>query len=897
VGALVEIGDRSRGTSRKFCIALTIVLVLVLAFAFFSGIANASSENRTRTVSHVTIRAQNEPVRSVLSRVTRDTGASISIADGVSGYVTVDLRGITLAQALRAILEPLGATFRLRDGVYSVERGIATATISAAAPAPSPAVIQLTIVSPRRAAATLRPLFPQALIREDDRANAIIVVGTPGDVQAMRTVLQGIDVRNPTLPTTEALAVRSGRAAALAQHLRDAFPAAKVAVAGDKQLLVTATPADITQIKAAVTALDMPNATPPPAATSSEAIRLAQRAPRDVARAVVAQVPGLRASVSGSTVVLSGAPDAVARGRVLVAQLDLPSFGDRYTQVYRIRTLDASSVADLLRRSFRDLEITVDAALNAIAVNGTAAQQQRIADALAQLDPPPGAQALPGMAASSGSGSTEVVMLKSFVPGQQQGGVDAVTAISQALQVIASDVRVIQLMTPGQIALVGPPSSVRTAREFIDKVDIVPPLVVLDTEVLEVDESVAKNLGLQLGTAALSSTFTEIPAQSNADGTPARLGRLQAFTRTGLSFTAQLNLLIQNGKGRVLADPRITTLSGRTASIRAGDTISILTTTAGNAGTIATTQVQSFQTGVTLDITPSVSPDGGIMVALHPVVNSLIGTNGGIPQISTRDTQTTVHLRNDETLVIGGLIQENETRTTTKVPLLGDLPLLGRVFRNDNVQGQRNELIIVVTPHIVMPGTPMPGPAQHVLPTPKALPTLPPNTQLPPPSGQLPSLHAAPPVPQPATQTPRPAASRPAPLPSASPGASAAPVAVPTAFAQTNVFTFGSAPQSNFAKATDTVQIFYATLSPTVVSNGTPVRVAAVTTTNASSVKLQIGSQTFGLSQLAPGKWQTTFAFPLAAVPASQSAVQLALIASRQDGASATVPITLNVTP
>jgi type II secretory pathway component HofQ len=83
-----------------------------------------------------------------------------------------------------------------------------------------------------------------------------------------------------------------------------------------------------------------------------------------------------------------------------------------------------------------------------------------------------------------------------------------------------------------------------------------------------------------------------------------------------------LNLALQAGKGPVLADPRVTTLSEHTASIRAGDTISILTTTAGNAGTIATAQVQSFQTGVTLDVTPSVTPDGGVTVTLHPVVSS-----------------------------------------------------------------------------------------------------------------------------------------------------------------------------------------------------------------------------------------------------------------------------------
>ena len=162
------------------------------------------------------------------------------------------------------------------------------------------------------------------------------------------------------------------------------------------------------------------------------------------------------------------------------------------------------------------------------------------------------------------------------------------------------------------------------------------------------------------------------------------------------------------------------------------------------------------------------------MVALHPVVNSLIGTNNGVPEISTRDTQTTVHLHDDETLVIGGLIQETDTRTTSKVPVLGDIPVVGRVFRNDQVNGSRNELIIVVTPHIVKPGsTAMPGPALRATPSAAPLPTLPPNTQLPPPNGQLPPARmretarkATTPIPRASDEpTPSPAASGPAPAP------------------------------------------------------------------------------------------------------------------------------------
>jgi type II secretory pathway component GspD/PulD (secretin) len=703
---------------------------LVPSFAAGQGAAH-------QTERRISVRARNEPVRAVLMRVARESGANIVVSEGVSGYVTLELHSVTLAQALRAIVEPLGATYRFREGIYEVDVPAGAARTSNAT---APVVVPLTVVSAKRAAAIVRPLFPQASIREDTHANALIVLAPPVDIQALRSVVQGIDVRDPSTAVTEAVPLRVARASSITEQLRKSFPKARFGVAGERQLLVTATPADLTQIKTAISGLDAPLLTPPPVAAVSEAVPVSRRAPREVARAIAAQVPGVRASVSGATVVLSGPSDAVQRAKALIVQVDLPSFGERFMQVYRIRTLEASSVADLLRRSFHDLDITVDASLNAIAVTATVAQQQRIADAVQQLDAPPPAQGGVATAqAPSGNGSTEVLTLKSYIPGQQGAGGDAVASFTQALQVVAPDVRVVQLPTPGQIALVGPPQSVRTAKQFIDKIDVVAPLVVLDTEVLEVDETVAKNLGLQLGTAAISSTFSEVQPTPSPDGSPPRLIGFQPLTRTGISFTAQLNLLVQNGKGRVLADPRITTLSGRTASIRAGDTISILTTTAGNAGTIATTQVQSFQTGVTLDITPSVTPDGGITVVLHPVVNSLIGTNAGVPEISTRDTQTTVHLQDDETLVIGGLIQESDARTTTKVPFLGDLPLVGRVFRNDNVQGQRNELIIVVTPHIVKAGiTTVPGPAIRGIPTPAPLPTLPPNTHLPPPTGQLP---------------------------------------------------------------------------------------------------------------------------------------------------------------
>ncbi|MBC5801870.1 MAG: hypothetical protein GIX03_02415 [Candidatus Eremiobacteraeota bacterium] len=194
-----------------------------------------------------------------------------------------------------------------------------------------------------------------------------------------------------------------------------------------------------------------------------------------------------------------------------------------------------------------------------------------------------------------------------------------------------------------------------------------------------------------------------------------------------------MNPLIQNGTARILSDPRITTVSGRTASIRAGDTLSILTTAGGGAGTVATTRLQSFQTGVTLDITPLVNAGNYVTVTLHPTVNNLSGILNGVPQISTRDTTTTVGLQADQTLVIGGLIEDTNNRTENILPFFGYIPLLGKLFRNESYNLQRNELIITVTPHIVQPGNfnLSSGPALPAIPTAEPLPTLPPGTVLP----------------------------------------------------------------------------------------------------------------------------------------------------------------------
>jgi type II secretory pathway component GspD/PulD (secretin) len=700
---------------------------------------------------------------------------------------------------------------------------------------------------------------------------------------------------------SEAVQLHSADPDAVAAQLRRIYPAARISGAPNRTLLIEAKPADLAQIRTLIAAIDAPPATPAPTSAPVDAVRVTRASPRDVARAIVHQFRDVRASVAGESVVLGGPPDEVAKAKALVALIDQPASGVRYTQIYRLRFVDARSVANLLARSFHDAGITVDADLNAISVLGTPPEQQRIADALAQLDAsgagsaggPPVQQ--PG-SAEPAAGGAEVISLRAATPGlngaPSTSASDIATTVTQALQGQAADLHITVPPNGTQLVLTGSPYAIRLAKALIDQLDVEQKLVVLDTEILEVDQNAAKNLGLSFSSPVLTTTVSETTPNAPNGGTPPPFLQFQPLTRSPISFGLNLNLLIQSGKGRVLADPRITTISGRTATIRAGDNIAILTTTGGGTGTVATTQLQTFQTGVTLDITPVVNAGNFITVALHPTVNSLSGVSNGIPQISTRDTQTTVAMREDQTLVIGGLIQDTTTSTSTKIPLLGDLPLIGKAFRNDSFTSERNELIITVTPHVVSPDMPstVPGAGLPAIPTPEPLPTLPPGTTLPPAARTLRSPASAP-APSGAAM---PVATPPAPAGS---GRSASPSPAAAAFAATNVFTYGQQPSNNYAGPTDPVQIFYATFSPTVLRNGVPVRFTAVTTTNVARLTIGYSGFQTQIAQTAPGQWQSSYNFSAAGLTPGQSGIALTLTATRLDGAASSVQIPVSVVP
>lgn len=170
---------------------------------------------------------------------------------------------------------------------------------------------------------------------------------------------------------------------------------------------------------------------------------------------------------------------------------------------------------------------------------------------------------------------------------------------------------------------------------------------------------------------------------------------------TSASFQAALYAQISKGNGRVLSKPRIAAQSGGTAKIITGDALPILTSIALSGVNGVQQQVQYVNVGVTLQIAPRVSSDGFVSSPVYCVVSSVTGFSQGYPTISQRQAETATTVRDGDSFVIGGLTQDENLSTKTKVPLLWRHPDPRQAFRTDKQTRSKTELYIVVTPHIV----------------------------------------------------------------------------------------------------------------------------------------------------------------------------------------------------
>ncbi|HZF35048.1 MAG TPA: type II and III secretion system protein family protein [Candidatus Angelobacter sp.] len=264
--------------------------------------------------------------------------------------------------------------------------------------------------------------------------------------------------------------------------------------------------------------------------------------------------------------------------------------------------------------------------------------------------------------------------------------------------------------------------------EVINRLQInAPNQVNVRVRIAEVNKSVLRNLGINWDAAIQKGGFafgllTAFPlGLSNvlAGSTAAQGGSAGQTVSAGpLDLTATMDLLAQEGLVSLLAEPNLTAVSGQTATFLAGGEFPVPVSQSTSGSNAITIEFQQF--GVSLAFTPTILSANRISMRVRPEVSALsdqgaVSANGfSIPSLTVRRAETTVELASGQTFAIAGLVENTNQITANEVPGLGDIPVLGELFKSDKFQHNESELVILATPFVVQP---ISNPAAPALPT------------------------------------------------------------------------------------------------------------------------------------------------------------------------------------
>jgi type IV pilus assembly protein PilQ len=227
--------------------------------------------------------------------------------------------------------------------------------------------------------------------------------------------------------------------------------------------------------------------------------------------------------------------------------------------------------------------------------------------------------------------------------------------------------------------------------------------VLLETRLLEVSVDDDNRYGIEWGNLSPISSgvgFPEVPA--------ARGWQLTGGKRLPISVPIALDLLIQNGDAKVLMNSKLTTTNNREASLLIGEKIPYVIQSYNTSSTSSSSgpnlQVQKEEVGVKMKMLPHVNDDGEITLTLEPEVSSIAGfkgPNADLPLIKVRTTKTTVRVSDGQTIFLAGLLTEEENTQETRIPILGQLPVIGALFTHTVKIKRKSNLIIEIKPKII----------------------------------------------------------------------------------------------------------------------------------------------------------------------------------------------------
>ncbi|MEW6412942.1 MAG: hypothetical protein AB1483_10805 [Candidatus Zixiibacteriota bacterium] len=277
-----------------------------------------------------------------------------------------------------------------------------------------------------------------------------------------------------------------------------------------------------------------------------------------------------------------------------------------------------------------------------------------------------------------------------------------------------------QLYAPNRIAITDYPSVISRMLNLVTSLDQPERLISIEVKIIETNMGTQTKLGIEWPSAVTSnfgaSSSTSSTTNTASSSTDGKLGVLDPnngnWTWGALSVnqvTAVLNMLEQSDNSKLISDPHITTLENHQAVIKSETIIPIPTVNRFTEGA-ATQDILTFYdeaVGISLKVTPRINEDGRITMDVEPRVEDIIGYTGSAeaqkPITISRSVQTRITVDDGQTAALGGLLKEDIIKSEKKVPLLGSIPLLGKLlFTSSSEETERTDLMILITPRIVV---------------------------------------------------------------------------------------------------------------------------------------------------------------------------------------------------
>lgn len=276
-----------------------------------------------------------------------------------------------------------------------------------------------------------------------------------------------------------------------------------------------------------------------------------------------------------------------------------------------------------------------------------------------------------------------------------------VKAVSNSIKTLLKTKDMVVDERLGIIMLRDTPDVIRMAERIVALQDLRDPEVMLEVEVMEVKRSRLLELGIQwpsqLGLAPLKGSSGAV--------TLADLNNLSGSTIQATLGSTLINARKEDQNGNILANPRIRVRNKEKAKVLIGDRVPVITTTSTSTGFVSES-VNYVDVGIKLDVEPNIYLDDEVAIKVNLEVSSLVrevlSKSGSLSyQIGTRGANTVLRLKDGETQVLAGLISDEERSTANKVPLLGEMPILGRLFGSQKDDTQRTEILLSITPRVV----------------------------------------------------------------------------------------------------------------------------------------------------------------------------------------------------